>query len=236
MASSVRSSFRALLVPSATYTLSTLWKTPRPQPQSRMYAPALWCLLVSMGEAVGYVNLEGVDVAPLRGVLHTFLAFSVLAFVEPIRLNRQDISPFFHVTNIVALALDVSLFYANLALVAVFLGVVYVVEVGLTRVYGPGISFASVLTSQLRVLESHFGSSVFVATAVIGPLTDLPETKRIDKNEVVVVGVEIDVETYYEKREYPFPCSISDYNKKFGVYVDFCARLFARKDTLRRLL
>ncbi|KAK3371469.1 hypothetical protein B0T24DRAFT_321388 [Lasiosphaeria ovina] len=60
------------------------------------------------------------------------------------------------------------------------------------------------------------------------------------------------METHDEKREYPFPCPISDCNKKFvrktdlqrhhqSVHMrernhkcDYCARLFARKDTLRR--
>jgi hypothetical protein len=60
------------------------------------------------------------------------------------------------------------------------------------------------------------------------------------------------METHDEKREYPFPCSVSDCNKKFvrktdlqrhhqSVHMkernhkcDYCGRLFARKDTLRR--
>jgi hypothetical protein len=60
------------------------------------------------------------------------------------------------------------------------------------------------------------------------------------------------METHDEKREYPFPCTAGDCNKKFvrktdlqrhhqSVHMkernhkcDFCGRLFARKDTLRR--
>jgi Zinc finger, C2H2 type len=60
------------------------------------------------------------------------------------------------------------------------------------------------------------------------------------------------METHDEKREYPFPCQIQDCNKKFvrktdlqrhhqSVHMkernhkcDYCGRLFARKDTLRR--
>ncbi|KAK3315208.1 hypothetical protein B0H66DRAFT_336627 [Apodospora peruviana] len=60
------------------------------------------------------------------------------------------------------------------------------------------------------------------------------------------------METHDEKREYPFPCPVSDCNKKFvrktdlqrhhqSVHMkernhkcDYCGRLFARKDTLRR--
>jgi hypothetical protein len=60
------------------------------------------------------------------------------------------------------------------------------------------------------------------------------------------------LETHDEKREYPFPCTVSECNKKFvrktdlqrhhqSVHMkernhgcDFCSRLFARKDTLRR--
>jgi hypothetical protein len=60
------------------------------------------------------------------------------------------------------------------------------------------------------------------------------------------------METHDEKREYPFPCLVNDCNKKFvrktdlqrhhqSVHMkernhkcDFCGRLFARKDTLRR--
>ncbi|KAK3946237.1 hypothetical protein QBC46DRAFT_2870 [Diplogelasinospora grovesii] len=60
------------------------------------------------------------------------------------------------------------------------------------------------------------------------------------------------METHDEKREYPFPCSVADCNKKFvrktdlqrhhqSVHMkernhkcDYCGRLFARKDTLRR--
>lgn len=60
------------------------------------------------------------------------------------------------------------------------------------------------------------------------------------------------METHDEKREYPFPCPVPDCNKKFvrktdlqrhnqSVHVkernhkcDYCGRLFARKDTLRR--
>jgi hypothetical protein len=60
------------------------------------------------------------------------------------------------------------------------------------------------------------------------------------------------METHDEKREYPFPCQVGDCNKRFvrktdlqrhhqSVHMkernhkcDFCSRLFARKDTLRR--
>ncbi len=60
------------------------------------------------------------------------------------------------------------------------------------------------------------------------------------------------METHDEKREYPFPCQVPDCNKKFvrktdlqrhhqSVHMkernhrcDYCGRLFARKDTLRR--
>lgn len=60
------------------------------------------------------------------------------------------------------------------------------------------------------------------------------------------------LETHDEKREYPFPCPVNDCNKKFvrktdlqrhhqSVHMkernhrcDYCGRLFARKDTLRR--
>ncbi|KAF5508958.1 Transcriptional regulator prz1 [Colletotrichum fructicola] len=60
------------------------------------------------------------------------------------------------------------------------------------------------------------------------------------------------LETHDEKREYPFPCPVADCNKKFvrktdlqrhnqSVHMkernhkcDYCGRLFARKDTLRR--
>ncbi|KAK3343949.1 hypothetical protein B0T25DRAFT_312683 [Lasiosphaeria hispida] len=60
------------------------------------------------------------------------------------------------------------------------------------------------------------------------------------------------METHDEKREYPFPCLVNDCNKKFvrktdlqrhhqSVHMrernhkcDYCGRLFARKDTLRR--
>jgi hypothetical protein len=60
------------------------------------------------------------------------------------------------------------------------------------------------------------------------------------------------METHDDKREYPFPCTMGDCNKKFvrktdlqrhhqSVHMkernhkcDFCGRLFARKDTLRR--
>ncbi|KAK0635093.1 hypothetical protein B0T17DRAFT_502675 [Bombardia bombarda] len=60
------------------------------------------------------------------------------------------------------------------------------------------------------------------------------------------------METHDEKREYPFPCNVNDCNKKFvrktdlqrhhqSVHMkernhkcDYCSRLFARKDTLRR--
>ncbi|KAF9870549.1 hypothetical protein CkaCkLH20_12039 [Colletotrichum karsti] len=60
------------------------------------------------------------------------------------------------------------------------------------------------------------------------------------------------METHDEKREYPFPCPVTDCNKKFvrktdlqrhnqSVHMkernhkcDYCGRLFARKDTLRR--
>ncbi|KAL0940818.1 epithelial zinc-finger EZF protein [Colletotrichum truncatum] len=60
------------------------------------------------------------------------------------------------------------------------------------------------------------------------------------------------LETHDEKREYPFPCPVADCNKKFvrktdlqrhnqSVHMkernhkcDYCSRLFARKDTLRR--
>lgn len=60
------------------------------------------------------------------------------------------------------------------------------------------------------------------------------------------------METHDEKREYPFPCQVDTCNKKFvrktdlqrhhqSVHVkershkcDYCARMFARKDTLRR--
>ena len=60
------------------------------------------------------------------------------------------------------------------------------------------------------------------------------------------------METHDEKREYPFPCQVSDCSKKFvrktdlqrhhqSVHLrerthkcDFCNRMFARKDTLRR--
>ncbi|KAK3320821.1 hypothetical protein B0T19DRAFT_444633 [Cercophora scortea] len=60
------------------------------------------------------------------------------------------------------------------------------------------------------------------------------------------------METHDEKREYPFPCTVNDCNKKFvrktdlqrhhqSVHMkernhkcDYCSRLFARKDTLRR--
>jgi hypothetical protein len=62
------------------------------------------------------------------------------------------------------------------------------------------------------------------------------------------------METHDEKREYPFPCQVKDCNKKFvrktdlqrhhqSVHMkernhkcDYCGRLFARKDTLRRLV
>jgi len=62
------------------------------------------------------------------------------------------------------------------------------------------------------------------------------------------------METHDEKREYPFPCSVNDCNKKFvrktdlqrhhqSVHMkernhkcDYCSRLFARKDTLRRFV
>jgi len=62
------------------------------------------------------------------------------------------------------------------------------------------------------------------------------------------------METHDEKREYPFPCTVTDCNKKFvrktdlqrhhqSVHMkernhkcDYCGRLFARKDTLRRLV
>lgn len=62
------------------------------------------------------------------------------------------------------------------------------------------------------------------------------------------------METHDEKREFPFPCMIPDCNKKFvrktdlqrhhsSVHAkernhkcDFCERMFARKDTLRRLV
>jgi uncharacterized Zn-finger protein len=60
------------------------------------------------------------------------------------------------------------------------------------------------------------------------------------------------METHDEKREYPFPCTVTDCTKKFvrktdlqrhhqSVHLkershkcDYCSRLFARKDTLRR--
>jgi len=60
------------------------------------------------------------------------------------------------------------------------------------------------------------------------------------------------METHDEKREYPFPCTVNDCNKKFvrktdlqrhhqSVHMrernhkcDYCSRMFARKDTLRR--
>lgn len=60
------------------------------------------------------------------------------------------------------------------------------------------------------------------------------------------------METHDEKREYPFPCPVNDCNKKFvrktdlqrhhqSVHMrernhkcDYCGRMFARKDTLRR--
>jgi uncharacterized Zn-finger protein len=60
------------------------------------------------------------------------------------------------------------------------------------------------------------------------------------------------METHDEKREYPFPCNVLDCSKKFvrktdlqrhhqSVHLkerthkcDFCTRMFARKDTLRR--
>ncbi|KAG7150040.1 Zinc finger protein PLAG1 like [Verticillium longisporum] len=60
------------------------------------------------------------------------------------------------------------------------------------------------------------------------------------------------METHDDKREYPFPCQIGDCNKRFvrktdlqrhhqSVHTkernhkcDYCSRLFARKDTLRR--
>jgi hypothetical protein len=60
------------------------------------------------------------------------------------------------------------------------------------------------------------------------------------------------METHDEKREYPFPCQLPDCNKKFvrktdlqrhhqSVHLrerthkcDYCSRMFARKDTLRR--
>ncbi|KAK4226989.1 hypothetical protein QBC38DRAFT_209449 [Podospora fimiseda] len=60
------------------------------------------------------------------------------------------------------------------------------------------------------------------------------------------------METHDEKREYPFPCNVPDCNKKFvrktdlqrhhqSVHMkernhkcDYCSRMFARKDTLRR--
>lgn len=60
------------------------------------------------------------------------------------------------------------------------------------------------------------------------------------------------METHDEKREYPFPCQVPDCNKKFvrktdlqrhhqSVHLrerthkcDYCSRMFARKDTLRR--
>jgi len=60
------------------------------------------------------------------------------------------------------------------------------------------------------------------------------------------------METHDEKREYPFPCTVTDCNKKFvrktdlqrhhqSVHMkernhkcDYCSRMFARKDTLRR--
>lgn len=62
------------------------------------------------------------------------------------------------------------------------------------------------------------------------------------------------LETHDEKREYPFPCTVEGCNKKFvrktdlqrhhqSVHMkernhkcDYCGRLFARKDTLRRLV
>ncbi|KAK4185194.1 hypothetical protein QBC35DRAFT_390015 [Podospora australis] len=63
---------------------------------------------------------------------------------------------------------------------------------------------------------------------------------------------EAHMKTHDEKRDYPFPCTIADCNKKFVCRTDlqrhhqaahmkerlhrcdYCARLFARKDTLRR--
>jgi len=60
------------------------------------------------------------------------------------------------------------------------------------------------------------------------------------------------LETHDEKREYPFPCQVPDCNKRFvrktdlqrhhaSVHLrerthkcDYCGRMFARKDTLRR--
>jgi uncharacterized Zn-finger protein len=62
------------------------------------------------------------------------------------------------------------------------------------------------------------------------------------------------METHDEKRDYPFPCPVNECNKKFvrktdlqrhhqSVHMkernhkcDYCSRLFARKDTLRRFV
>lgn len=81
--------FRKLLIPLAAYTLYLVYNGPRIRSKSWhiCHFVATGCLMVSLGAIAEYLFIPGVSVTPIKGVIHTILAFSAIGALEPLRQN-----------------------------------------------------------------------------------------------------------------------------------------------------
>ena len=77
-----------LLVPLALRALYVMWKGPQQQPQNT-FPPFdhAFFLLVCLGSLAKCIHVPGLDTTPILGGIQTFLAFSALGALEPIRQN-----------------------------------------------------------------------------------------------------------------------------------------------------
>ncbi|KAH7011836.1 hypothetical protein EDB80DRAFT_891603 [Ilyonectria destructans] len=184
--------FRKLLVPLAAYTLYLVYTGPRirSKPWHICHFAAIGCLVVSLGAITEYFFIPGVSVTPIKGVIHTILAFSAIGALEPLRQNRKDIEPCGAIGSIMILGprIETQLphnwksglgflstqLYTNSVLYVISRVTMRIIDQGLGYTYGPETSCMSIWNAHKSV-DVPF-SSVIMIFFVVGPLLDVSET------------------------------------------------------------
>jgi len=79
--------------------------------------------------------------------------------------------------------------YTTLFPFAIYVGIVRGVDLGLSHLYRPNISYQSIVASQLKNLEHGFGNAI-AAVLLAGPLMDVAETVRTPNSTQLLPALE----------------------------------------------